>query len=83
MPASLQGRAQKAARQKAYRFRTLYGMLKEELLRDCWRDIRKEAACGVDHVSAQAYEQNLEGNIRSLVERLRRKRDRAKLVKRS
>ena len=82
MPPSLQGRAQKAARQKADRFRNLYGMRNEEVLRDGWRAIRKEAAGGVDHVSAQAYEQNLAGNIRSLVERLRRKRSRATLVKR-
>ena len=45
-------------------------------------DIRKDAAYGVDHVSAEAYEQHLEENIRDLVERLKGKRYRAKLVKR-
>lgn len=82
MPTSLQGIAKKAQEQKRYRFRNLYGMLNEELLRDCWRDIRKDAAYGVDEVSAREYEQHLEENIRDLVDRLKRKRYRAKLVRR-
>jgi RNA-directed DNA polymerase len=82
MPTSLQGIAQKAERQKGYRFRNLYGMLNEDFLKQCWRDIRKDAASGVDHVSAQAYEQHLDANIHDLVERLKQKRYRAKLVRR-
>jgi RNA-directed DNA polymerase len=82
MPTSLQGIAQKAERQKGYRFRNLYGMLNEDFLKQCWRDIRKDAASGVDHVSAQVYEQHLDANIHDLVERLKQKRYRAKLVRR-
>jgi len=82
MPTSLQGIAEKAHSQKQYRFRNLYGMLNEELLKESWREIKKHAASGVDQISAQDYEQNLEGNIRDLVERLKQKRYRAKLVKR-
>ena len=82
MPTSLQGIAKKAQSQKRYRFRNLYGMLDEELLKESWREIKKHAAYGVDQISAQDYEQNLEGNIRDLVERLKQKRYRAKLVKR-
>ncbi|NOT53662.1 MAG: group II intron reverse transcriptase/maturase [Deltaproteobacteria bacterium] len=82
MPTSLQGIAEKARSQKQYRFRNLYGMLNEELLTESWREIKKSAASGVDQISAQDYEQNLEGNIRDLVERLKQKRYRAKLVKR-
>lgn len=82
MPTSLQGIAEKAHSQTRYRFRNLYGMLNEELLKESWREIKKHAAYGVDQVSAQDYEQNLEGNIRDLVERLKQKRYRAKLVKR-
>ena len=82
MPTSLQGIAEKAKSQAKYRFRNLYGMLNEELLKDCWRDIRKDAAYGVDEVSAQAYEQDLDDNISHLVERLKRKSYRAKLVRR-
>jgi retron-type reverse transcriptase len=82
MPTSLQGRAQKAASQKGYRFRHLYGMLNEDCLQQGWRDIRQDAAAGVDQVSAQAYEQHLDANIHHLVERLKPKRSRAQLVRR-
>ena len=48
MPTALQGIAQKAERQQGYRCRNLYGMLNEDCLKQCWRDIRTEAASGVD-----------------------------------
>jgi RNA-directed DNA polymerase len=83
MQTSLQGIAKKAERQKKYRFRNLFRMLNEENLRDCWRAVRKNAAYGVDGVSAREYEQDLEGNIGRLVERLRQRRYRAKLVRRA
>jgi group II intron reverse transcriptase/maturase len=79
---SLQGIANKAARQKGYRFRNLYGMLNEEMLLDSWRHIRKDAANGVDDVSAEEYGHKLRENIHELVENLKRKRYRAKMVRR-
>ena len=79
---SLRAIAQKAASQKKHRFRDLYRLLNEELLKDCWRAIRKDAAYGVDQVSAQEYEEHLVENIHNLVERLKRKSYRAKLVRR-
>ncbi len=82
MPTSLQGRATKAESQKGYRFRTLSGMLDEDFLKQCWRAIRKDAASGVDQVSAQEDEQHLEETIHRLVERLKQKRSRATLVRR-
>ena len=57
-------------------------MLDEDFLKQCWRDIRKDAAAGVDQVSAQAYEQHLDENLHRLVERLKQKRYRATLVRR-
>jgi RNA-directed DNA polymerase len=82
VPTSLQAIAKKAGEQPGYRFRNLYGMLNEEMLVDSWRYIRKDAAYGVDRVSAEDYEQNLEVNIHELVEDLKGKRYRAKLVRR-
>jgi RNA-directed DNA polymerase len=79
---SLRGIAKKAQEQKKHRFGNLYEMLNEEFLLDSWRYIRKDAAYGVDQVSAEEYEENLEENIRQLVERLKRKSYRAKLVRR-
>jgi len=43
-----------------------------------WREINKKAAYSVDRVSAREYEENLDENIRDLVERLKRKRYRSK-----
>lgn len=77
---SLQAIAKKASEQLAYRFRNLFGSLNEEMLRDSWQYIRKDAASGVDRVSAEEYEQNLVENIHQLVEDLKRKRYRAKNV---
>jgi len=82
MQTSLRGIAKKAQEQRKHRFGNLYEMLNEENLLDCWRYIRKDAACGVDRVSAREYEENLEENIRQLVERLKRGSYRAKLVRR-
>jgi RNA-directed DNA polymerase len=79
---SLQAIAKKASEQPEYRFRNLFGMLNEEMLKDSWQYIRKNAASGVDRVSAKEYEQNLDENIHQLVEDLKRKRYRAKLVRR-
>jgi RNA-directed DNA polymerase len=82
MPPSLQGRAQQAKSQKHDRCQHLYGMRNEDLVRDCWRAIKQHAAYGVDRVSAQESAHNLEDNIRHLVERLKSKSSRAKLVRR-
>src|SRR6266576_6953084 len=79
---SLLGIAKKAESDKRYRFRNLYRELNEELLKDSWRLLRKDAALGVDRVSAAEYEANLEENIRQLVVRLKRKSYRARLVRR-
>jgi len=78
----LQAIAVKAENQPGYRFRNLYGMLNEEMLKDSWQYIRKDAACGVDRISAEEYKQNLDENIHQLVENLKKKRYRAKLVRR-
>jgi retron-type reverse transcriptase len=77
-----QGRAQKAQEQPKHRFGNLYEVLNEPFLKECWRDIRKAAASGVDRLSAQDYERHLDENIPNLVERLKRKQSRAKLVRR-
>jgi group II intron reverse transcriptase/maturase len=77
---SLQAIAKKASAQPEYRFRNLFGLLNEEMLKDSWYDIRKNAASGVDGISAYEYEQNLDENIHQLVDELKRKHYRAKNV---
>lgn len=81
-PTSLQGIANKAKTDKQHRFRDLYGCLDADLLLDCWRDLNKQAASGVDGLTAHAYAVNLQANITALAQRLKGKRYRAKLVRR-
>jgi hypothetical protein len=52
------------------------------LLMHCWQDLNKDAASGVDGLTAEKYAANLEGNIAELAERVKAKRYRAKLVRR-
>jgi RNA-directed DNA polymerase len=82
MPTSMLGLTNKARDRKVHVFKGLYALITEEFLRDSWRMIRKDAAYGVDQVSASEYEQNLDDNIRDLVERLKRNFYHAKLVRR-
>ena len=82
MRTSLWSIARKAKQEKTYRFFNLYTMLNKINLFDCWRNIKKNAAYGVDNVSATDFEQDLEGNIDRVVEDLKKKRYRAKLVRR-
>ena len=82
MRTSLEGIAQKAAAQPEYRFRNLVALLDEEFLEESWRDIKKNAAYGVDQVSAADYERHLAENIHALVACLKRGGYHAKLVKR-
>ncbi len=51
-------------------------------MRDCFFELRKNGATGVDKVDFKSYEENLRANISALVERLKRKSYRANLIKR-
>ena len=82
-PTSLRGIANRAGVCKHHRFRDLYRCLNADFLRCCWDDLNKDAASGVDGITAEDYEENLEANLRALAERLKLKRYRAKLVRRS
>lgn len=81
-PTSLRGIAIKAENHKQHRFRDLYRCLDAELLHHAWDALNKRAASGVDRVTADAYAEDLHANIQRLVERLKTKRYRAKLVRR-
>ena len=54
-------------------FTSLYHLLNEELLTQCHRELDGNKAIGVDQVTKVAYGENLESNIKNLVERLKRK----------
>jgi len=79
---SLRAIANKAVQDKAHRFGGLYRLLNQANLRECFYQLRKDAAPGVDGVTFEEYEKNLDENLRSLVQRLRNKSYRARLVRR-
>jgi RNA-directed DNA polymerase len=82
MRTSLRGIANRARRDRKARFRDLYRLLNEANLRDCFYELRKSAAPGVDGVTFEDYERDLDANLADLVRRLVAKRYRAKLVRR-
>ena len=87
---ALRGIADKAKVDKQHRFRDLSRCLNVEFLLDCWGDpgsspgqaLNTDAASGVDGVTWHAYAENLQANVEALVERLKQKRYRAKLIRR-
>lgn len=79
---SLRGIAKRAQACRDHRFQNLYRLLDANLLLDCWDDLNKKAASGVDGVTAAAYEQDLIANIQHLTERLKTKSYRTRLVRR-
>jgi RNA-directed DNA polymerase len=83
MLTSLHAIAQAARKDEKRRFRHLYRELNKPNLTEAFHALRKDAAAGVDGVTWREYEKNLEANVDDLVERLKRKRFRAKLVRRT
>lgn len=81
-PTFLRAIADKAARDKHHRFGDLYRQLNQESLRQSFYLLREEAASGVDGVTFEDYEKNLESNLASLVQRLKNKSYKARLVRR-
>lgn len=82
MPTSLQGIATKAAHNKTYRLRNLFGMLTVASVLSGWPRLKKRAASGGDRISARAYGSRLHDHVTSLVERVKNQCYRAKLVRR-
>ena len=82
MQTSLQGIARKASEKPQHRFRNVFGLLSVDSLIWCWQFLKKEAAPGIDRVDYYAYRENLVGNVKALVERLKRGSYKAKLVRR-
>jgi RNA-directed DNA polymerase len=79
---SLRAIANKAVQSKKHRFGGLYRLLNRANLRECFFQLKKSAAPGVDGVTYEDYERNLDENLRTLVQRLMNKSYRARLVRR-
>jgi RNA-directed DNA polymerase len=79
---ALSALTRKAAQEPKHRFRSLYRLIDLQMLYESFGRLKRSAAPGVDGVTVEAYEANLDENLRSLLERLIGKRYRAQPVKR-
>ena len=62
--------AEKARTESSFKFTSLYHLMNEELLRECFQRLRKDAAAGIDNVTKEEYAENLDANLTNLTERL-------------
>lgn len=61
----------KASRNKRLKFTSLIHHVNEENLIECYRELKKGRACGIDDVIVEEYGINLEENMKNLVKRLK------------
>lgn len=64
--------AEKARKEPGFKFTSLYHLMNEELLRGCFKRLRKDAAAGIDNMTKDMYADNLESNLSNLIDRLHR-----------
>ena len=83
MPIFLRGITGKARRDKKHRFKSLYSLFNQANLKSSYLRLNKRAVAGVDKVDYHAYGKDIDNNIATLVEDLKAKRYRAKLVRRA
>jgi len=75
--------AEQSKRNPTMVFTTLAHLMDEEFLKEAFGQLRKNAAAGVDQVTAKEYAEDLEGNIRDLHKRLVEKKYKAQPAKRA
>ncbi|HKK19150.1 MAG TPA: hypothetical protein VJ952_10770 [Opitutales bacterium] len=82
MSSTLLGLREKARKEPKHRSRSLYREINLPMLYECFYELRRNAATGVDGVSVEDYEKDLDENLRGLLGRLIEKRYRAQHVRR-
>ena len=64
-------------------FTSLAHLLSEDFLKECFRELKRDKASGIDGVTVQEYEVNIEENLKGLVGRMKVKRYRPQPVRRA
>jgi len=64
--------AEKARKEPDFKFTSLYHLMNEELLRECFKRLRKDAAAGIDEMTKDMYAENLDANLSNLTDWLHR-----------
>jgi group II intron reverse transcriptase/maturase len=82
MQTSLKGIANRAKEDKNCRFRSLTREINGHLLLECFENMNKTAASGVDKISYKDYKENLYSNLESLLQRVKNGSYHASLVRR-
>jgi group II intron reverse transcriptase/maturase len=82
VPTCLRGIAKTASLNKQHRFRDLYRLLNTQMMRLAWKGLKKNSAIADEDITVKEYGAELDANLERLVERLKQKRYRAKLIKR-
>ena len=79
---SLQGIARTASYKATHRFRNLYGEIDYALLKMGWDRLDKKAMISDKDITIKEYAEHLEDNLQRLLERLKAKKYKAKLITR-
>ncbi|MBI4679950.1 MAG: group II intron reverse transcriptase/maturase [Nitrospirae bacterium] len=74
--------AEKARQDRALKFTSLAHLINEESLAECYRELKKDKACGIDEVTVDEYGENLTDNLKRLVQSMKGKQYRPKPVRR-
>lgn len=74
--------SEKAKQDRKMKFTSLAHLINEESLVQCYKELKKDRACGVDGVTVEEYGQELEENLKSLVDRMKSKSYRPQPVRR-
>lgn len=74
--------AEKARNEPSFKFTSLYHLMNEEHLRECFQRLRKDAAVGIDNVTKEDYAADLDANLTELTGRLHRMAYRPQPVRR-
>jgi len=82
MEAKLAQIAKKAKQDKKLKFTSLIHHVNEANLVKCYQELKKNKACGIDGQTVEEYGENLDANVKQLVERLKVKAYRPKPAKR-
>jgi group II intron reverse transcriptase/maturase len=82
MEAKLAQIAKKAQQDNKLKFTSLIHHVNEANLVECYQELKRNKACGIDGQTVEVYGKNLDANVKQLVERLKSKTYQPKPVKR-
>lgn len=64
------------------KFTSLIHLINEESIKECHRKMKKKKAAGVDEITKEKYEENLDANVKDLINRMKRQAYKPQAVRR-